>query len=278
MKRAWRAGASFAFLLVVSVAGSDCAKSSKSGLLGGGGSGGDDSNWSSSPSAGSGQTCHPGGTPCQGYAECCSQVCANQVCTTCGAKGEACNVGGGCCVGLVCYQGTCGQCKVDNEPCSLASECCSNICEAGVCGACHPMYAPCTQDFECCSGNVCTGGYCQPPPNTTSSGPTTTAGPSTSAGPTSTTTGGGGACDNSGACSTCANCAEQGACASEYNACASSQDCIDFANCVGNCSDQTCTDNCTASYPAGVDLYVNFAQCVVCGSCFNDCDGASGGC
>lgn len=51
-------------------------------------------------------------------------------------------------------------------------------------------------------------------------------------------------------------------------------DCLDFI-CMG---DPLCYPLCDLSYPLGSALYNNYAVCVVCGACYNDCDGFGSGC
>lgn len=94
------------------------------GLVGSGPSG-------TSTSSTGGSSCMPGGSSCETFDQCCSGVCDNQTCTSCGSDGDSCD--DGCCVGLTCYAGTCGTCQHDGSSCQFASDCCSNICDQGVC-------------------------------------------------------------------------------------------------------------------------------------------------
>jgi hypothetical protein len=99
---------------------------------------------------------------------------------------------------------------------------------------------------------------------------------------TSSTSSGGGGCDNQGDCGDsstgCIGCALEGNCADELDDCSNSFDCIDFANCIEPCVDQSCFDNCFNSYPTGGDIYNTLLICVICDECYNDCDGAGSGC
>ncbi|MHB8420622.1 MAG: hypothetical protein ACYDCL_21325, partial [Myxococcales bacterium] len=105
--------------------------------------------------------CVPGSGTCASFSDCCSGVCAQQVCNACTGAGGSCPNGSGCCVGLSCYQGTCGTCQQDNTACTLASQCCSNICDQGTCAACHSVGGSCSTGTDCCNG-LCQSGRCQP--------------------------------------------------------------------------------------------------------------------
>ena len=113
-----------------------------------------------------------------------------------------------------------------------------------------------------------------------------TGGGATTTTTTSVTTGGPMVCDTgdpSGAscgdtASGCVACALGGDCSDELATCQADQTCVDFANCIDPCMDQTCFDDCTTQFPAGADIYNNILLCVFCDQCFVDCDGASAGC
>ncbi|MEZ4444063.1 MAG: hypothetical protein R3B72_33635 [Polyangiaceae bacterium] len=94
-----------------------------------------------------------------------------------------------------------------------------------------------------------------------------------------TTSGGGtttgGSCDDTGVCGTCQTCADASACVSQYNTCLNSFDCLDYNACIDTCVDQLCYDDCGYYYPVGESQFLDYAVCVVCGACYNDCDGAS---
>lgn len=95
-------------------------------------------------------------------------------------------------------------------------------------------------------------------------------------GPSSTgVTTGGGTCDNTFDCQTCQVCADAGPCLYELDACLYDYDCLDFASCIETCVDQACYDSCGSYYPYGESLYLDYASCVICSACYNDCDGAS---
>ncbi len=95
-------------------------------------------------------------------------------------------------------------------------------------------------------------------------------------GPSSTgVTTGGSTCDNTFDCQLCQTCADAGPCMYELDACLYDYDCLDYASCIDPCVDQACYDTCGAYYPYGEALFLDYASCVVCGACYNDCDGAS---
>src|SRR5262249_4756897 len=106
--------------------------------------------------------CVQGGAACVSFSDCCSGVCAKQVCNACAVGGETCNSSVGCCVGLLCYQGRCLSCEPDGTSCADASQCCSGICSLGSCQACSEVGASCNVQADCCSGTVCASGKCTP--------------------------------------------------------------------------------------------------------------------
>ena len=61
----------------------------------------------------------------------------------------------------------------------------------------------------------------------------------------------------------------------QYNTCLNSFDCLDYNACIDTCVDQLCYDDCGYYYPVGESQFLDYAVCVVCGACYNDCDGAS---
>lgn len=77
-------------------------------------------------------------------------------------------------------------------------------------------------------------------------------------------------------CDVCANNSASGACSGEYNACGSSQECIDFYDCLYSCGDQACVDACVQSYPTGAQLYVDLIDCI-CNDCSVECSAECGG-
>ena len=84
-------------------------------------------------------------------------------------------------------------------------------------------------------------------------------------------------CD-SGDCASCQDCSFNGPCFLETQACTNNQDCIDLINCLGECFDQACYDECSMQYAGGLDDYSNLVYCVFCDACYFSCDGASAGC
>ncbi len=91
--------------------------------------------------------------------------------------------------------------------------------------------------------------------------------------------GGGETCDE-GSCEDCQQCALSDECADEYDDCSADTECVDFANCVGECgsTDQECFEACAASYPNGAAMYNELVICVICDECYDTCDGAGSGC
>ena len=69
-------------------------------------------------------------------------------------------------------------------------------------------------------------------------------------------------------------------CASQMAACQASADCMSFVDCMSACApnDDVCLNGCASSYPNGVQLYSDFAYCIVCTACYGDCDGAASSC
>jgi len=129
--------------------GSGTASGGVTSTTGGGGSGGGDTSTT-------GGGCKPGNSACQGFIECCSGVCSNQVCTTCSSQGQACGAAKDCCTDLVCYEGQCGKCADDGASCALAGECRSGTCNQGTCSAsvktdcdgyCAGVMANCTLEY-----------------------------------------------------------------------------------------------------------------------------------
>ena len=82
-------------------------------------------------------------------------------------------------------------------------------------------------------------------------------------------------CSNGSACLDCANdnCAQQ-ACLDEIQACAANTDCLSFNDCITNCSQPSCSDQCVDSHPnAAIQLYNTWSRCVICtkAACWDDC-------
>jgi hypothetical protein len=86
------------------------------------------------------------------------------------------------------------------------------------------------------------------------------------------------ACDNQGDCGFCVECSTNGACNGLWTKCLALPDCEGLLNCLPGCQDQACFNKCLETFPDGLDLYNETAICLVCQSCFNDCDGAGQGC
>ncbi len=147
---------------------------------GAGGTNGDGGASSSSSDSGSTSSgtpgCKQGGSSCNGFAECCSGTCANDVCTACGTDGNSCD--GGCCLGLTCYYDKCSQCNADDLPCAQSGDCCSGICAQGMCkkldcppgqtdcnGACKDISADVNAcgscNTKCNGGELCCAGKCK---------------------------------------------------------------------------------------------------------------------
>jgi hypothetical protein len=86
-------------------------------------------------------------------------------------------------------------------------------------------------------------------------------------------------CDGTTSCEKCVNCTVGIVCADQWNQCAALQPCLDLMYCLASCQNQTpCIEKCTATYPEGLDLYNQTAQCVICQACITDCNGLAKGC
>lgn len=77
-------------------------------------------------------------------------------------------------------------------------------------------------------------------------------------------------------CNTCANQTSQGACSSQFQACGSSQDCLNYYNCIGKCQDQACVNQCANQFPAGASIYGKIVDCA-CMYCAVECSQLCGG-
>ena len=123
-------------------------------------------------------------------------------------------------------------------------------------------------------------------PTTSSVTSSVTTGPSPTSVTTSVSTGPTSVCDNTGNCGDgetgCIGCslAEDGPCWPAYEACISSDECITYSDCVNNCppDDPTCYQKCAEIYALGAQQYNELVSCVICGACYNDCDGQASGC
>ena len=85
-------------------------------------------------------------------------------------------------------------------------------------------------------------------------------------------------CDNQGECGVCIDCSINSACSELWSKCLATPSCEGLLNCLPNCQDQLCTDKCIEAFPDGIELYNETAICLVCQSCYNDCDGQGQGC
>ncbi|MDI1477369.1 hypothetical protein [Polyangium sp. y55x31] len=113
-----------------------------------------------------------------------------------------------------------------------------------------------------------------PGPMVSSVGPGPGPGPSvvssTSSGPMS--------CDFQGDCQFCIECSTNSICNGLWTKCLATPSCDGLLNCLPTCQDQLCFDKCLETFPDGIELYNETAICLVCQSCFNDCDGGGQGC
>jgi hypothetical protein len=118
------------------------------------------------------------------------------------------------------------------------------------------------------AGSACSSETDDTASTTTPTGTSTQTGTSTS---TST-------CDGVGDCEIdCYPCARSGPCAEQDAACQASIDCINLGNCIGACGTdnlQQCHEQCKALRPVGAQLLDALETCVLCGACYQTCDGA----
>jgi MYXO-CTERM domain-containing protein len=85
---------------------------------------------------------------------------------------------------------------------------------------------------------------------------------------TTSSTGTGGGQD----CNTCAQNAENGACNAQAAACANDQNCLNLDNCLGNCTDQTCVNNCAnQAGQTAVNELNAFDDCICNTACVTQC-------
>ena len=98
----------------------------------------------------------------------------------------------------------------------------------------------------------------------------------------SSSSSGGGGCDNTGNCDLCQDCAlnTPAECGTLYDICVANPECLPLNDCFALCApnDTICIDDCIAQYPNGYSDLSAAAECVFCGACYIDCDGASLGC
>jgi hypothetical protein len=70
-----------------------------------------------------------------------------------------------------------------------------------------------------------------------------------------------------GDCGTCQSCAMSGICADEVDACFNDAECYAFLECLQNCVDEACANDCANAHPTGVNLYIVASDCVFCTGC-----------
>jgi hypothetical protein len=118
-------------------------------------------------------------------------------------------------------------------------------------------------------------------------GPSTTTSSSNMTVTASVTTGPTLFCDDTGNCgdpeSGCIGCSlseDGGPCWPSYDACLTSDECLGYLDCVQSCApdDEACYQKCAEVYPSGAQQYNDLVVCVICGACYNDCDGFASGC
>lgn len=122
-----------------------------------------------------------------------------------------------------------------------------------------------------------TKGATQAATNTATTGSGTTTAPSTTGANTSTvasttsavTTGGG--CDV-GTCEDCQGCALNGGpCTAAVDACFADTECYALLDCLSNCFDDACYNQCATNHQAGMPLYNTVGECVFCDVCIGSC-------
>ncbi|MDC3953777.1 hypothetical protein [Polyangium jinanense] len=98
--------------------------------------------------------------------------------------------------------------------------------------------------------------------------------------------GGGSTCDNTGNCNGCQQCAQTngGPCVDEAQAFQMSPNSQTFYSCITPCTmlpaneQQTCAQTCCMANQAACMSYGTFVNCVLCDTCYADCNGAGQGC
>jgi hypothetical protein len=80
-------------------------------------------------------------------------------------------------------------------------------------------------------------------------------------------------------CDDCAQAAQNqgGTCAQATSACVNDDQCIGLADCLSNCSDQACVDDCASQYSAGIDAYNAVIDCICNDACASECATECGG-
>ena len=124
------------------------------------------------------------------------------------------------------------------------------------------------------------GGATDGPATSTSTlGPTSSISSSVSSvSVTTSTSTGPSTCDNLGDCQACIDCSVMGPCLEQVNTCFNDPECVAFNDCINNCFDDACTQQCSTDYPDGAELYNLAVICVICQDCYFSCDGQGSGC
>ncbi|NUO51138.1 MAG: hypothetical protein HOV80_19955 [Polyangiaceae bacterium] len=76
-------------------------------------------------------------------------------------------------------------------------------------------------------------------------------------------------------CVTCQDCSFQGPCFEQANACGANSECLEFNDCLANCSEPDCQAKCDAAFPVGSQLLYDLAFCVLCDACPINCGGCN---
>jgi hypothetical protein len=84
------------------------------------------------------------------------------------------------------------------------------------------------------------------------------------------------ACDQmTNSCGTCAECAEGAVCKSQLTKCNNSQACVSMSDCFfSECDDSSCFFECAKKNPTGAKDYIDYAACVECNACSQNCSGS----
>jgi len=77
--------------------------------------------------------CAQNGAFCNVANDCCSALCMNHTCGSCGSQGQPCCGGAMCANPFVCENGMCVQCLAVGSPCQFPAQCCNNNCAGGIC-------------------------------------------------------------------------------------------------------------------------------------------------
>ncbi len=76
-------------------------------------------------------------------------------------------------------------------------------------------------------------------------------------------------------CQSCVDCSINGACFGAYSACENGPECFPFVDCISNCGNPGCEQQCQEAFPTGAQQYLDLWICVVCEDCANNCDAQS---